>query len=48
MADGGIQSNIFIVKHDGSIGFLIDQKTAVQELVKVSGFFTSGSMTNLT
>ena len=38
MADGGIQSSIFIVKHDGSIGSLIDQKTAVQELVKVLDF----------
>ena len=36
MADGGIQRSIFIVKHDGSIDFLINQKMAVQESVKVS------------
>ena len=32
MADGGIQRNSFIVKHDGSIDFFINRKTAVQEL----------------
>ena len=36
MADGGIQRSIFIVKHDGSIDFSINQKIAVQESVKVS------------
>ena len=36
MADGGIQRSIFIVKHDGSIDFSINQKMAVQESVKVS------------
>ena len=38
MADGGIQRSIFLVKHDGSINFLIDQKTSMQEPVKVSVF----------
>ena len=32
MADGGIPRTTFIVKHDGSIDFLINRKTAVQEL----------------
>ena len=36
IADGAIQRSIFIVKKDGSIDFSIDQKIAVQELVKVS------------
>ena len=36
MADGGIQRSIFIVKHDGSIDFSINQKIAVQEPGKVS------------
>ena len=31
MADGGIQRSTFIVKHDGSIDFLIKQKISVQE-----------------
>ena len=35
MADGGIQRSIFIVKHDNSIDFSINQKIAVQESVKV-------------
>ena len=34
MADGGLQSSILIVKHDGSIDFSINQKIAVQESVK--------------
>ena len=38
MADGGIQRSIFIVKHDGSIDFSINQKIAVQEPGKVSVF----------
>ena len=38
MADGGIERSIFIVKHDGSIDFLINRKTAVQEPVKVRVF----------
>ena len=33
MADGGIQSSIFIVKHDGSIDFWIHGKTSVQEIL---------------
>ena len=37
MADGGLQWIIFIVKHDGSIDFSINQKIAVQEPSKVSG-----------
>ena len=36
MADGGIQRSMFIVEHDGSIDFSINQKIAVQESVKVS------------
>jgi len=32
ITDGGIQRSIFIVKHDGSIDFSINQTTAVQEL----------------
>ena len=36
MADRGIQRCTFIVKHDGGIDFLINQKIAVQESVKVS------------
>ena len=31
MADGGIQRSIFLVKHDGSINFLINQKTGVNK-----------------
>ena len=31
-----IESSIFNVKHDGNIDFLINQKTCVQEPVKVS------------
>ena len=38
MADGGIQRSTFIVKHDGSIDFSINQKIAVQEPGKVSVF----------
>ena len=38
MADGGIKRSIFLVKHDGSINFLINQKISVQEPVKVSVF----------
>ena len=38
MADGGIQRTTFIVKHDGSIDFSINQKIAVQEQGKVSVF----------
>ena len=34
MADGGIQMCIFIVKHDGSIDYLINEKFLVQELGK--------------
>ena len=36
MADHRIQSSIFNVDIDGSIDFLINKKTAVQNLVKVS------------
>ena len=36
MIDGGIQRSIFIVKRDGSIDFLINQKIALQESVIVS------------
>ena len=32
MADGGIQRSTFIVKHDGSIDFWINQKSSVQEI----------------
>ena len=38
MADGGIQRSTFIVKHDGSIDFSINQKISVQEPGKVSFF----------
>ena len=38
MHDPEIQSSIFNVKNDGSIDFLINQKTSVQELVKVLFF----------
>ena len=38
MADAGIQRSTFIVKHDGSIDFSINWKTAVQEQGKVSDF----------
>ena len=38
IADGWIQRSILRVKHDGSINFLINQKTSVQEPVKVSVF----------
>ena len=38
MADGGIQRNTFLVKHDGSIDFLINEKISVQEPGKVSFF----------
>ena len=34
MADGGIQRSTFIVEHDGSIDFSINQKISVQELYK--------------
>ena len=33
-----MQRSIFIVKHDGSIDFSINQKTLVQELGKVLAF----------
>ena len=36
MADGGIQRSTFIIKHDGSIDFSINQKIFVQEPSKVS------------
>ena len=35
MADGGIQKSTFIVKHDGSIDFSINEKISVQERGKV-------------
>ena len=35
MADGGIQRSTFIIKHDGSIDFSINQKISVQEPGKV-------------
>ena len=38
MADGGMQRSIFLVKHDGNIDFLINQKTSVQEPIKVLVF----------
>ena len=38
MADGGIQRSTFIIKHDGSIDFSINQKISVQEPGKVSVF----------
>ena len=38
MADPGIQRSTFIVKHFGTIDFSINQKTAVQESLKVSVF----------
>ena len=38
MADGGIPRTTFIVKHDGTIDFSINQKIAVQEPSKVSVF----------
>ena len=38
MADGGRQKRILLVKHDGSIIFLINRKTAMQETVKVRIF----------
>jgi len=38
MADGGIRWSTFIVKHDGSIDFSINQKIAGQEPSKVSVF----------
>ena len=38
MADHLIGDNHFNVKYDGSIDFLINQKTFVQVPIKVSGF----------
>ena len=38
MADSGIQRSTFIVKHDGSIDFSINEKILVQEPGKVSVF----------
>ena len=38
MADAGIQRSTFIVKHDSSIDFSINEKISVQELGKVSIF----------
>ena len=38
MADGGIQRSTFIVKHEGSIDFLINEQISVQEPGNVSVF----------
>ena len=38
MADSGIQGSTFIVKHNGSIDFSINEKISVQEPGKVSVF----------
>ena len=42
MADGGILRSTFIVKHDGNIDFLINEKNLGVGTGQSFGFFTSG------